>query len=309
LSREEKLDILIDILGGTSRASTEYLFSCPQCKHHKKKLSINLNKGFKCWICDYRSPSIRKLIKRYGSFGNLCKWDRLDGGVDLNLYEKYLKPKGEKTKEQLTLPPEYRSLINEHNHDSTVLEPLEYLRKRGVTKQDIYKWKIGYCPYGEYKKRIIIPSFNNDGDLDFFSGRSYDGNWMSYRNPSISKDIIFNQLNVDWDEDVILVEGPMDAIKAGNAIPLLGSSLKETSRLFQYIAMHNTDIYVALDSDARKKMYRLMNQMLFYDIEVYSVDIGEKKDVGEMNKEEFLMRKEKSEKIDHSSILRWKLND
>ena len=48
---------------------------------------------------------------------------------------------------------------------------------------------------------------------------------------------MFNEFYVDWDE-VVLVEG-VDAIIAGfNAILILGSTLRENSRLFQQIVLN-----------------------------------------------------------------------
>ena len=59
---------------------------------------------------------------------------------------------------------------------------------------------------------------------------------------------------VDWDESIILVEGLFDAIVAGqNAIPILGSTLREESKLFQGIVLNDSPVYLALDEDARKK--------------------------------------------------------
>ena len=50
------------------------------------------------------------------------------------------------------------------------------------------------------------------------------------------KNIIFNELYVDWDSDLVITEGIFDAIKAGpNSIPLLGSTVRENSKLFQKI--------------------------------------------------------------------------
>ena len=60
---------------------------------------------------------------------------------------------------------------------------------------------------------------------------------------------------VDWDEPVVLVEGVFDAIVVGdNAIPI-SVNPTEDSRLFQALAIHDTQIFVALDPDAEKAHY------------------------------------------------------
>ena len=79
-------------------------------------------------------------------------------------------------------------------------------------RSDIQLWKIGYCPKGKYGGRIIIPSFNNNGRINYFISRSYVGHQRKYLNPSASKDFIFNELFIDWDEPVVLVEGVFDSI-------------------------------------------------------------------------------------------------
>ena len=102
---------------------------------------------------------------------------------------------------------------------------------------------------------------------------------------------------IDWDEPVVLVEGVFDAIAAGgNAIPILGSTLRERSRLFQAIAVHDTPVYMALDGDAEKKAEWIIKSMLKYDLEVFKVPIDDE-DVSEMGVEEFKERLQVSNPI------------
>jgi len=170
---------------------------------------------------------------------------------------------------------------------------LNYLESRGIYKQDIIKWKIGYCDDGDFGSRVIIPSFGLGGKANFFIARSYGDDWRKYKNPQASKDIIFNELYLDFDEDMILVEGVFDAIKAGeNAVPILGSTLRERSRLFQEIVENDTPIYIALDPDVDRKTLRIIKLLLEYDIEVHKINILPYNDVGEMSRDQFLKRKE-----------------
>jgi len=151
---------------------------------------------------------------------------------------------------------------------------------------------------GEYKNRVIIPSFNKDGKLNYFVGRSHSDDWMRYKNPMVSRNIIFNELNVDWKERVCLVEGIFDAVKAGtNSIPLLGSTLNERSKLFQKITENDTIVYLALDPDADKKSMEMIKAFLSHGIEVHTVDISGYEDVGSMSKEIFARRFKKAREI------------
>jgi len=163
--------------------------------------------------------------------------------------------------------------------------------------------KIGYCSSGEYGGRVIIPSFNLNGRVNYFVGRSYTGNWRKYLSPSVGRDIVFNELYVDWNEDLIIVEGVFDAVVAENAIPILGSSLSVGSELFKKIVENDAATYIALDADAEKKAMALISQLLKYDVELYKVDITPYSDVGEMSKKEFVERKNNAVKMNNETYL------
>ena len=139
---------------------------------------------------------------------------------------------------------------------------------------------------------MIIPSFNMDGRVNYFIARTYEDEWVKYKNPPAQKDVVFNELYVDWGSDLIIVEGVFDAIVAGNSIPLLGSSLREDSRLFSKIVQHDTPLYIALDADAESKAIKLIESFLKYDMEIYKIDVSGFSDVGTMPKEIFRQRKE-----------------
>ena len=199
----------------------------------------------------------------------------------------------------IELPEEFTSLCNKHLPLSSQ-KPLQYLYSRGLTHQDILKWKIGYCGSGKFGGRIIIPSFNNDGNINYFVARSYVGHQRKYLNPMAEKDIIFNQLSIDWDSPVILVEGVFDAIVAGeNAIPVLGSTLRDTTKLFQAIVLNDTPVYLAMDEDASKKTGQIIKNMLKYDIELYQIDTHGCEDVGSMSKENFIERMVQANTVDY----------
>lgn len=293
MSDTKKIEILNQILGDYYTSGNEKLFFCPKCKHHKKKLSINLEKDkYKCWICDWSGKSVRRIIQRYGNYVQQKAWNELSGIVEITEYEKIFlaNEKIEEKVEPINLPPEFQTLCNRDVGLSS-LPARRYLRDRGLSKEDILFWKIGYTVSGDYANRIIIPSFNLDGKVDYFIARTYNNDWKRYINPPTPKDIIFNELYVDWTSDIIIVEGVFDAIKAKNAIPILGSTLKEGSRLFRELIRHDPAIYIALDPDAEKKAEKLIKTLLSYDAEVYKIDIPAGKDVGDMSQEEFLERK------------------
>lgn len=285
---EKKLKILIEILGTPRRSSEEYLFHCPFCKHHKPKFSVNLSKGAKCWVCNWATPRLYRVIKKLGTRQQRSDWQELDGDIDIGDFSANLfASKPEQPETTTTLPKEFVSLANKSLPRSAIF-PLKYLKKRGITKEDILYWKIGYCPQGDYIGRIIIPSFNMDGKINFFVARTYTNQWPKYKNPPTHRDIVFNEMWIEWNKPIILVEGAFDAIKSGaNSIPLLGSSLREDSKLFQAIVQNSPPVYLALDSDARDKAAYIARRLMEYGVELYKIDLKEYNDVGEMTKEEF----------------------
>jgi DNA primase len=286
--RDKKLKILADVLGVSYRSNNELLFRCPYCEHHKKKFSVNLDKGYyKCWVCDTRGKNIYRVIRRFGTYHNKSQWLQLTSEIDYNKLEDFFTEKSEE-KQVLEMPDGFVSLANK-DIPPTGFAARNYLRKRDISKQDIVWWKMGYCSKGEYEGRIIIPSFDDEGDLNYFVSRSYDkAFYPKYKNPPASKNIIFNDLFVDWSSDIILVEGIFDAIVAGrNAVSLLGSTLNQHSVLLRKIVKEDAGVYIALDPDAKKKELEIIKTLLDFDIEDWKVDIGDNEDVGSMKKEQF----------------------
>jgi len=60
---------------------------------------------------------------------------------------------------------------------------------------------------------------------------------------------------------------------------------------------------VGLDPDAEKKANRLISEMLKYGIEIYKMQIENKKDIGEMTKEEFLECKREAKPMSNDNYL------
>lgn len=304
MSDSKKIEILKDLLGDCYTSGKELLFFCPRCKHHKKKLSINVSKNaFKCWVCSFSGKTISRIFKRYGNFTQRKKWNEINGIVEITEYEDiFSSEKMEEKPTSISLPEEFQSLCNQ-DVSLTSLPARRYLKERGITRDDVLFWKMGYAVSGEYAGRIIIPSFNMEGKVNYFIARSFEGNWKRYLNPSSPRDLIFNELYIDWDSDVTIVEGVFDAIKAKNSIPILGSELRENSRLFMELIRRDSVIYIALDPDAEKKAETLIKELLNYGAEMYKIDIPAGRDVGDMTHEEFLACKREARLIKDSDYL------
>ena len=304
MNKSQAKKILHEAFGYYHDKGSELLFTCPACRHHKRKLSVNLDKNaFKCWICDYRGRSLRHLIRRFGTHTQLQKWDQISSRSDLSQFDVlFMDPGRNCDRQKLSLPREFQTLTS-RKIPATGQYAYNYLLSRGLTRSDIVRWKIGYCFSGEYRNRIIIPSFDDDGDVNYFIARSYTKDSYKYKNPRASKDIVFNELYVDWNKDLTLVEGTFDAIVAGNSIPILGSTLRYDSRLIQKIVLNDTPVYMALDPDAAAKERKIISTLLKYDVELYKIDVSGYEDVGSMSHDVFVERKNSAIFVDQEEYV------
>ncbi len=124
---------------------------------------------------------------------------------------------------------------------------------------------------------VIIPSYDENGKLNYFTGRSFEKEpSVKYRNPSVSRDIIPFELFINWELPLILCEGPFDAISIKrNVIPLLGKNIQ--TKLMKKIVMSSVEkIYIALDKDAQKQALDFCEKLMQEGKEVYLVDMQDK---------------------------------
>ena len=275
------------VLGsGKSTARNNYAYHCPLCNHHKPKLEVNLTENregknpWHCWACDARGTTIYNLFKQLEVDPNKYK--------ELSSLVKTSKSiKETQVASTVTLPDEYISLNDVDNSDIMARHALAYLKRRHISKYDIIKYNIGYCKEGLYKNMIVIPTYDADGRLNYFTARSFEKEpYVKYRNPSASRDIIPNEHLINWNIPIVLCEGPFDAIAIKrNAIPLLGKNIQNS--LMKKIVTSVVDkIYIALDRDAIKQALKFCDKLMAEGKEVYLVDMQDK-DPSEMGFENF----------------------
>ena len=196
--------------------------------------------------------------------------------------------------------------------DPDTKSALNYLYNRGITEENIWYYGIGISESSqEWKKRIIFPSFDKTGNLNFFLGRTKEKKvFPTYKNCETDKnEIIFNELKIDFLKEITIVEGPFDMIKSGqNSVPILGSSLSEDSKLFLEILKNNTPVLLGLDKDMQNKSQEIANLFYLYDIDVRILPLGGFKDVGEMSKKDFLCASRLAKKWEKDDKLLYKIN-
>jgi len=270
---------MIDVISVLTRAlgsrykkakqGQEVIYHCPFCHHHKPKLQISLlSQKWHCWVCDKKGRSLYTLLKLI----------RAPKALIDEVREYKPKYKRNKVEEQQTLylPKEFKNFMTDPGSTIYYKQAVKFLKDRGVDATEIARYGIGYCTDGPYSERIIIPSYDNDGILNYFTARSFTGSNYKYKNPPVSKDVIGFEFFVNWNEPIILCEGPFDALSIKrNAIPLFGKTIP-TELLKKIYTKNVKEIYIVLDEDARKDSIKLVDKLMKDGIQAYFVQLKDK---------------------------------
>lgn len=298
---------------------------CPICKKNKgpnysnKKLAVKIDEEShltKCWVCGYKSRNLYHLVKKFHYnyaneyvqkflnkrlIGLNVSHEDYDGNNSvIDLYDAQLDSDiDSESNEELTLPEGFNLLATAPSNNTYSNNIKKYLvENRGIPAEDLdrilWYWKLGYTDFEneEYRGRIILPSFDKAGKVNFYTGRHLSDNRRpKYKNTNKAHKsaIVFNEINIDWSEELTLVEGPFDLIKCNeNASCLLGCEASYNNRLIKNIILYQTPVILALDRDAIEKTLKLAKLLYGASVDVKVLDIPrEFNDVGEMTQSEF----------------------
>ena len=297
------LDRVIGSKGRKLKKPNEYMYWSPFVVHHKPKLQVNIVTGkWHCWVSNAGGHNLFHLFKKLSATND--QFIELRGIVDEISYgyeSKEVRKEG-----KVELPKEFLSLV--YKHPSPVYKnAMYYLSKREITYEDILKYNIGYCDQGLYTNRIIIPSYDDNGQLNFFVGRDIFESKMKYRNSPTSKDVVGFELFINWDEPIVLCEGPFDAIAVKrNAIPLFGKTILSNLKR-RIIEKKVKQVYISLDRDAFQDSLKMVEEFMKNDIDVYFVNLPEK-DPSDLGFEKIIPLLKETEKMKFSDLMRYKLN-
>jgi len=304
------LFLIESVLGkGQSTSKGNYAFKCPFCTHHKNKLEINLNTTSKrenfwhCWVCGAKGKTLLTLFKKIKTPDNKIS--------DLNILIVPTKKEEHIPISAIELPKEFISLSHSIEDKVAQIEAkhaLRFLKKRNISSDDIIKYNIGFCKEGKYEYRVIVPSYDEQGKLNYFIARDYkEPSLQKYKNPPASaKDVIGFELYINWDAPIILVEGIFDALTIKrNVIPLFGKVIH--GKLMEKLVKSSVDrIYIVLDNDARRDALKQAEMLMSYGKEVYIVEM-EGKDANEIGFEQFFKTIEQTYPLNLQSLIEKKL--
>jgi len=279
--------------------------NCPSHNKNKNKLEINIDDPNKplihCWVCGLSGRNWFTIFKSTESISELKSILPLsqisdDEGGDILTAAKDIK----KILSQSILKNSINDNLTEktlgnytqvYNSDIVLQNiALGYLiGKRGLTKRDIKRNNLLISE--NFLDYIILPSYDINGDMNYFVGRNYRkaSKRKPHYNCSIigSSEIIFNEFRIDFSKPIILVEGIMDYIKLTEHYDNIGFMIgvdNINSMLLGKIKENKTKTVIMFDSDDAG-VYgsrRVHEELSLYDISHKTIRLNGAKDVAEM---------------------------
>jgi DNA primase len=269
------LGLLESVLGKgkPDKNKKDHVFHCPICNHKKPKLVVNVSSGqYNCWTCHppTKGKTPVSLFKKLG-----VDKARM---VEMKSYFKSDRTKIDDTEiTRVFLPTEFISMTD-NDKSLEYRQAAVYLKNRGINESDVRKYNIGYCKTGRYRNRVIIPSYDRNGQVNYFIARSFEKDpYQKYDAPSIQKtEFVGMEYFINWSVPVILCEGIFDALAIKrNAVPLFGKSIPKALML-KLVECKVKTVYLALDKDALKEALTYSEQLINLGKEVYLIELDGK---------------------------------
>lgn len=262
----------------------------------KMKLTINVDSGlFHCWKCGKK-----------GNFTDLVTaLRRFNRSIDPSNYrdkETKRKPLSVTTTEEIPWPEDYHQLTRKTMGETAMLARY-YLNNRGIDDNMIVMNKIGYCVYGAYSDRVIVPIFYKDKLVSFIA-RDFLGNKDKKiltppgRGTQGIKRFIYRIESAAKLGHLIITEGVFSALSCGPRGVAIFGKVPTTGQLAQIIAAKPQRVTVALDPDAEKEAIRLTNTLLLHVPDVRYAVFPEGEDPNSLPKEDLELYLSKAKRID-----------
>ena len=302
------VNLVNSVLGsGKQTARNNYAYHCPFCHHHKPKLEVNLTENregqnqWHCWACNKKGKTLYNLFKLLKSSPEKLKEAK-------SLISSSRSIKDTKVEYSIALPDEYISLSTGDLSDISARHAIAYLKRRNISKYDVLKYNIGYCKSGKYANMIILPTYDKDGNINYFTARSFEKEpYVKYRNPEASRNVIPNEHLVNWEIPIILCEGMFDAIAIKrNAIPLFGKNISE-KLMKKLVTTSVNKVYLALDQDAIKATYKIAEKLLKAGKKLFVIEL-EDKDPADMGFVHFTNKVQEAQPFTFPDLFKLKLS-
>lgn len=274
----------------------EMLYHCPFCpefgkRNNDRKLYVNKRTGkYHCFRCDTVGNFNRRI-------NNLSFDVFKESG---NAIDEILNFVNSKSQEE-QIHNVYFRIPDKLLVDYPDTIPYKYMVHRGFTPEMMKKYNIRAFGDQQFSNRIVIPNrVINNNWTDFYTCRAIlDSMYPRYLNSKLSNksEIVFNIDNIKFGESVIINEGCINSIIAGdNSVAILGK-YASNNQILQIVAKEPRIIYISLDNDAKKNSLKLAD--IFHQklpsCEIRLVDLSDGKDAADLGRLNYLERIEESE--------------
>jgi DNA primase len=261
VSIKESLDHY-GLLSSVKQKKDELVGFCPFHKESKASFHVSLTKNaFQCFGCKAKGNILdfvqqKEGVELRGAGLLISEWFGTGRGL---IVAPEAKEEARKEEKAPKLAKE-GEIINPPLKFALKLDPDNpYLKERGLAKETIEHFGLGYCSKGLMKGMIAIPIHNEKGELVAYAGR-WPGDPPEgegkYKLPiRFQKQLVLFNLHraiAEAQDKLIIVEGFFDCFRiwqAGfkNVIALMGSALsKEQADL---LASHARSVALMLDQD------------------------------------------------------------
>lgn len=248
---------------GTRVSRNEWVLLCPSCG--KEKLMVNTDKRtWHCWVCEQFESVVtaggvrRRVVSGAGGLVDLIQVleevDRvtaarkiINAGLltasELTKLSKDMlgerSPVGEVGESiEIVYPESWVPFFDTGNSclGAAWMQAQSFLAARGITKEDVRHFRLGWCWSGRYANRALFPVFEQ-GRLVYYQARAMwnprpGERYVKALNPpkvdggSVSSELLFNLDSARQFPRVVLTEGPIDCIHAGpDAVCTFGKRL------------------------------------------------------------------------------------
>lgn len=221
-------------------------FDCPFCigGEGMRKHAVNIDWGVcKCWVCGFKGY-ITDFVKDYENVSYFQAKELIEAeiptSIDLEAMAEVATEKVARRTSALELPFGFKSLLE--GDGILGVRARKYLKGRGFDLEQLDNLGFGYCnEHAENKDEdyfgyIIVP-FKKRGQLVYYIGRDYTGNFLRYKNPptelfDIGKsEILFNEDALFMCKSIDLMEGWTDAMTMGKSgVAMLGWQLSRDQK-------------------------------------------------------------------------------
>ena len=286
-----------EIFDGVWQASGEFLIRCPVCGDNPTHNHCFINLQKKTYYCHYQGCT--------GWLGGLVKEYK---DVDLEPRQGII----EKKKYSPVDFNQFNMVTGIENSNDRLA--MAYLKKRGISKDEIELYNIGYCTNtsNRYYGRIILPITENE-EVVCLSARSF----LPFIKPPYLfphyGETICTAGEVIWGYDyaqvyskgaVTLVEGIFDAIAINKktemnmyGLALLNKAMTKAQQGKLLKLDKRVRFYIMLDADARKDSLKIARELSNYGRQVYLCFLPEG-DPASISKEQYDLVMNEAEEFD-----------